>query len=64
VFEDPQVQHLGMRVSIEHPVKGRVEMVGPGVTLESTPLTLRSAPPLLGEHNSAILGPLHRTAMA
>jgi crotonobetainyl-CoA:carnitine CoA-transferase CaiB-like acyl-CoA transferase len=58
VFDDPQVQHLGMRVSIEHPEKGMVELVGPGVSLESTPLTLRSAPPLLGEHNSEILGTL------
>jgi crotonobetainyl-CoA:carnitine CoA-transferase CaiB-like acyl-CoA transferase len=55
VFDDPQVQHLGMRVGIEHPEKGRIEMVGPGVTLDNTPLRLRTAPPTLGEHNDEIL---------
>jgi crotonobetainyl-CoA:carnitine CoA-transferase CaiB-like acyl-CoA transferase len=60
VFDDPQVQHLGMRVGIEHQEKGRVELVGPGVTLEKTPLTLHSAPPVLGEHNHEILDMMKR----
>jgi crotonobetainyl-CoA:carnitine CoA-transferase CaiB-like acyl-CoA transferase len=61
VFDDPQVQHLGMRVSIEHPERGVIQMVGPGVSLDGTPLMLHSAPPLLGEHNAELLGALHRT---
>jgi len=61
VFADPQVRHLGMRITLDHPRMGRVRLVGPGVTLEKTPLRMRLAPPLLGEHTREVLGSLGLT---
>ncbi len=58
VFADPQVQHLGMRVAMDHPQQGRVELVAPGISLEKTPLSLRLPPPTLGEHTEEVLGGL------
>ncbi len=55
VFIDPQVRELGMRVGIEHPHQGRVELVAPGISLEKTPMRLRLPPPLLGEHTEEVL---------
>ncbi len=55
VFRDPQVQHLGLRTRIEHPSRGRVELVAPGVTLEKTPPAFRFPPPALGEHTGEVL---------
>jgi len=55
VFRDPQVQHLGLRIEIEHPSRGRVELVAPGVTLEKTPAAVRLPPPTLGEHTDEVL---------
>ncbi len=58
VFADPQVQHLGMRVAMDYPQQGRVELVAPGISLEKTPLSLRLPPPTLGEHTEEVLGGL------
>ncbi len=55
VFRDPQVQHLGLRIRIEHPSRGQVELVAPGVTLEKTPAAVRLPPPTLGEHTEEVL---------
>ena len=56
VFEDPQVAHLGLRVHVDHPQQGRVDLAAPGVRLERTPPVFRGAPPTLGEHTREILG--------
>lgn len=58
VFDDPQVKHLGLRVTMEHETKGSLDLVAPGVTLDGTPMTIRRAPPVLGEHNDEVLGSL------
>lgn len=50
VFEDPQVRHLGMRRTM-----GKAEVVGPGVTLQGTPVEYRLEPPTLGEHTDEVL---------
>ncbi len=55
VFEDPQIQALGMKRSIFHPEMGEVELAGPGVSLSGTPLDWELAPPLLGEHTEEVL---------
>ncbi len=60
VFDDPQVRHLGMRTSVAHPEKGPIDLVAPGVRLHGTPLEMRRAPPVLGEHTAEILAELER----
>ncbi|HMB94996.1 MAG TPA: CoA transferase, partial [Tepidisphaeraceae bacterium] len=58
VFNDPQVQALGMRTTLKHPTMGNVDLSGSGVSLSDTPISYRSAPPLLGENAEAILAEL------
>ncbi len=55
VFADPQVKHLGIAQTVEHPSLGRVELVGQAVLLSRTPSRLTTASPDLGEHTDAIL---------
>jgi len=55
VFEDPQVQALGMAQPVTHPKLGEIRLVGQGVTLMRTPPDLRSAAPDRGEHTREIL---------
>ena len=52
---DPQVVARGMVQSVEHPTHGNVPMLGPVPKLTRTPATIRSAPPLLGEHTADVL---------
>jgi crotonobetainyl-CoA:carnitine CoA-transferase CaiB-like acyl-CoA transferase len=55
VFEDPQVKEYGFPVEVEHPKMGKLKMVGSAVDLSRTPPTIKTAPPLLGEHTEEIL---------
>ena len=57
-FASPQVAALGAIVEIEHPALGRLRQVGPPFALRATPATVRTPPPLLGEHTDAILAEL------
>lgn len=57
VIEDPQVQHLGLVETVEHPVAGRMRMLGSGVNLHGTPTRVGPAP-LAGEHAEEILAEL------
>ena len=58
VFTDPVVRHLGLISEFDHPVAGRVRAPGVPVRLSSTPASLRSHAPLLGEHTDTVLGEL------
>jgi crotonobetainyl-CoA:carnitine CoA-transferase CaiB-like acyl-CoA transferase len=51
----PQARARAMVVDIEHPVLGRIWQVGPPFALSATPATVRTPPPLLGEHTDEIL---------
>jgi crotonobetainyl-CoA:carnitine CoA-transferase CaiB-like acyl-CoA transferase len=55
VFQDPQVREYGFPVEIEHPRMGKVQLVGSGIELSRTPPSLKTAPPMLGEHTDQIL---------
>jgi crotonobetainyl-CoA:carnitine CoA-transferase CaiB-like acyl-CoA transferase len=55
VFDDPQVKHLGMQRTINHPTEGEVSLVAGGYTLNTTPLTIRSPAPSLGQNNKEFL---------
>jgi formyl-CoA transferase len=55
VFADPQVQHLGMAVSVPTPEGGHVQLVGPAVRLSRSTAEMKRTMGSAGEHNDAIL---------
>ncbi|HYI23721.1 MAG TPA: CoA transferase [Candidatus Limnocylindrales bacterium] len=57
-FEQPQARAREMRVSVEHPTLGPVEQIGIPIKLSATPASIRTAPPLLGEHSADVLADL------
>jgi crotonobetainyl-CoA:carnitine CoA-transferase CaiB-like acyl-CoA transferase len=54
-FDQPQAVAREMRVDVEHPVLGSMPQVGVPFKLSHTPASIRSAPPMLGEHSAEIL---------
>jgi crotonobetainyl-CoA:carnitine CoA-transferase CaiB-like acyl-CoA transferase len=57
-FAQPQAQFRGMREVVEHPRLGPISQVGLPYKLSATPASIRSAPPLIGEHADEILAEL------
>ena len=55
VFSDPVVRHLGLIAEIDHPTAGRVRAPGIPVRMDGTPPSVRTHPPLLGEHTDEVL---------
>ncbi len=55
VFEDPQVQHLGMAAPVENPLLGSQHVVGQGVSMNRTPFSVRLPTPEQGQHTDEIL---------
>lgn len=53
--DDPQVRHLGMLTSYDHPRAGAVRVAAPAVSLSATPAAIRRPAPLVGEHGREIL---------
>lgn len=53
--DDEQVAANGLVAELDHPLAGRVRMVGPMLGMSETPLKARSASPALGEHTDEIL---------
>ncbi|CUJ31220.1 MULTISPECIES: CaiB/BaiF CoA transferase family protein [Alcaligenaceae] len=51
----PQVKARGSLVEVDHPRAGKIRMVGVPVRLSKTPGAIRTAAPLLGEHNDEVL---------
>ncbi len=58
VFSDPTVRHLGLIAEVDHPVAGRVRAPGIPVRMDGTPPSVRTYPPLLGEHTDDVLDEL------
>jgi crotonobetainyl-CoA:carnitine CoA-transferase CaiB-like acyl-CoA transferase len=57
-FVTPAARARRMRVTVDHPRLGSLDQVGIPVELSRTPASIRTAPPLLGEHTDAILDEL------
>ncbi|ROS38434.1 CaiB/BaiF CoA transferase family protein [Amycolatopsis thermoflava] len=55
VVEHPQVAELGVFQKVMHPTVGELPQVGPAILMGSTPGSVRSAPPLLGQHTAEVL---------
>jgi crotonobetainyl-CoA:carnitine CoA-transferase CaiB-like acyl-CoA transferase len=61
VWEDPQVQHRGLRATTPHAyaASGSVDLIAsPLAKMSESPATIRMAPPMLGEHTAEILAEL------
>src|SRR5262245_37260149 len=55
VVDHPQVVARGALVECDHPVAGKVRVVGPPARLSETPADVRMPAPLLGQHTDAVL---------
>ncbi len=53
-MEDPQVQHLGMAKSLQHPKLGEISVVGQAVILSRSKRDVFTAAPDRGEHNDEV----------
>jgi crotonobetainyl-CoA:carnitine CoA-transferase CaiB-like acyl-CoA transferase len=58
VFADPQVQARAMTATVTHPHDDALRLVASPMKLSATPVTLRRAPPLLGQHTDEVLAEL------
>ena len=56
VFVDPQVQAREMVITTVHPTVGDLPLVASPMKIPTNPVTVRQAPPLLGQHTAEILG--------
>ena len=63
-FNDAHVKQMGMAQPVEHPVLGRIDLVGQGVKLSRTPPQVRTASPDRGQHTDEILGEMGFDAKA
>jgi len=55
VFADPQVAHLGLVQTMNHPTVGELRQTGIPYRFSETPGALRLPPPLLGQHTDEVL---------
>jgi len=55
VFADPQVQARGLKLDLPHPAIGSVPSVANPIKYSATPISYRSAPPMLGADTDEIL---------
>lgn len=58
VLADPQLRARGMIGELPHSTVGPTRVIGSPVKLSDTPPGLRTAPPTLGQHTSAVLAEL------
>jgi crotonobetainyl-CoA:carnitine CoA-transferase CaiB-like acyl-CoA transferase len=55
VFADPQVVARDMTMPVPHPLADDQRLVASPLKLSATPVQLRRAPPLLGQHTDEVL---------
>lgn len=59
---DPHLLARDMIATMMHPTIGATKVIGAPIKLSETPATLRTPPPVLGQHTDAVLGELGYTA--
>jgi crotonobetainyl-CoA:carnitine CoA-transferase CaiB-like acyl-CoA transferase len=52
---DPQIQHTGAVLHLDHPVAGAMTNIANPITLHGTPVEIRRPPPVLGQHSEEVL---------
>jgi len=55
LVDDPQLKASGFWHEMEHPTEGRLRLSGPPINFSKSPASIRSVPPLLGEHSVEVL---------
>lgn len=55
VFADPQVRHQEMQITIEHPVHGKLDVLGFPIKFTDDPCVVHRPPPVLGADTDALL---------
>lgn len=55
VVRDPQIRHNGMIATTEHPKLGSIDVTGVPIRLHGTPGSVRSSPPVQGQHTEEVL---------
>ena len=58
VFANPQVRHLEMTRTVQHPPAGPIDVLRSPVTFSETPTSIRSGPPIPGADTEKVLGEL------
>lgn len=58
VFEDPQVQYRGMKITMPHQEGGEVSLVSNPVRFNGTPMNADTPPPTFCEHTGSVLSEL------
>jgi crotonobetainyl-CoA:carnitine CoA-transferase CaiB-like acyl-CoA transferase len=58
VFDDPQIRHQQMRVTIDHPLHGPLDVLGFPIKFTDDPCRMHRVPPDLGADTEAILAEL------
>jgi formyl-CoA transferase/CoA:oxalate CoA-transferase len=61
---DPQLAARDMIATMLHPTIGATRVIGAPIKLSGTPASLRTPPPVLGQHTDAVLGELGYSASA
>jgi crotonobetainyl-CoA:carnitine CoA-transferase CaiB-like acyl-CoA transferase len=55
VFDDPQVKHQQMRITIDHPLHGSMDVLGFPIKFTDAPCRIHRLPPELGGDSEAVL---------